>query len=77
MEANQEVPEGQGHLVWTHIGWIETSEAMGVRPYRASDPNARTERPQLCVPAQGAQGRGFGLKRPDKGSEALQLNLYS
>ena len=28
------------------IGWIESSEAMVVRPYRASDPNARPERPQ-------------------------------
>ena len=44
--------EGQEHLVWTLIGWIETSEAMVVLPYRASDPNARPERPQLCVPAQ-------------------------
>ena len=40
-------------LVWTPIGWIETSEALVVRPYRASDPNTRPERPQLCVPAQG------------------------
>ena len=45
--------DGQKHLVWTPIGWIETSEAMVVRPYRASDPNARTERPLLCVPVQG------------------------
>ena len=65
--------EGQEHLVWTPIGWIETSEAMVVRPYRASDPNARRERPQLCVPAHctRAEGRGFGLKRQETGSEAL------
>ena len=38
----------------TRIGWIiETSEAMAVHPYIASDPNARPERPLLCVPAQG------------------------
>ena len=53
MEANWEMPEGQEHLVWAPIGWIETSEAMMVTPYRALDPNARPERPQLCVPAQG------------------------
>ena len=35
--------------------WIETetSEAMVVRLYRASDPNTRPERPQLFVPVQG------------------------
>ena len=47
------MPEGQEHLVWTPIGWIETSEAMVVCAYRASDPNIRQERPLLCVPAQG------------------------
>jgi len=33
-------------LVWTPIGWIKASEVMVVRPYRASDPNARPETPQ-------------------------------
>ena len=47
------VPEGQEHLVWTPIGWIEAIEAMVVRPYRASDPNTRPEWPQLCVLVQG------------------------
>jgi len=58
MEANLEVPEGQEHLVWTPIGWIETAEAMVVRPYRALDPNARPDRPQLCVPTQRLRDRG-------------------
>ena len=41
-------------LYATRIGWIEISEAMVVRPYRALDPNTRPKRPQLlCVPAQG------------------------
>ena len=29
----------------------------------------------MCVCA-GAEGRGFGLKRPDKGSGVLQLHQY-
>ena len=33
--------------------WVaETSEEMVVCPYRALDPNAGPERPQLCVPVQ-------------------------
>ena len=52
-EGKLRVAEGQEHLVWAPIGWIETSEAMVVRPYRASDPNARPEMPQWRAPAQG------------------------
>jgi len=31
------VPEGQGHLVWTPVGWIETSGAIVAGPYTASE----------------------------------------
>ena len=67
MEANLEVPEGQEHLVWTPIGWIETSEAMVVRPYRDWGPNTRPVRPYLCVPVQGLRVEVSALKGQTSG----------
>ena len=70
--------EGQEHLVWTPIGFSEASEAIVVRPYRASDPNPKhlaREAPVAGIYV-GTDGIGFSLKRKDKGDEALQTHWY-
>ena len=52
----------QEHLVWTPVGWIETSEAMVVHPYRASDlgPKRQVREASVARPCAGAEGRGAG-----------------
>ena len=47
--------DGQEHLVWTPIGWIEASAAVVFHPYRALDRNAGSERPQQLVPVKGVR----------------------
>ena len=62
-----EVSEGQEHLVWTPIGWIEAFEAIVVCPYRAPDPNTRPDMPQLCVPVQGLRVEVLACKCQTRG----------
>ena len=42
--------DGQEHLVWTFIGWVEASAVVVFRSFRALDRNAGSERPQWRLP---------------------------
>ena len=47
--------DGQEHLVWTPIGWIEASAVVVFLSYRALDPNAGSKRPQQRLSVWGVR----------------------